>query len=137
MEPHEEWWYGKLRDGHLKPAHLSWTSPIPKDALIEDYLLYAQRISASRRTSSTRLARFFTKCCGGLKQFSGPFKGRDAAGNPQVGTTVWWEFPTIEECRAAFEKHVGGLPIEWPKMDVRTESPATNRPGPSQDAFLS
>jgi hypothetical protein len=137
MEPHEEWWYGKLRDGHLKMAHQSWTSPIPKDALIEDYLLYAQRISASRRTTSTRLARFFTKCCEGLKQFSAPYRGRDAEGNPQLGTTVWWEFPTLDACRAEFQKYVGGLPIEWPKIDVRTEPLPGGRPGHTQDTLLS
>lgn len=137
MEPHEEWWYGKLRDGHLKPAHQGWTSPIPKDAMIEDYLIYAQRISASRRTSATRLSRFFTKCCTGVKQFSAPFRGRDAQGNPQIGTTVWWEFPTLELCRAEFEKYVGGLPIEWPEIDVRPEPPATDHPNHPQNAFLS
>ena len=134
MEPHEEWWYGKLRDAHLRPAHPNWTSPIPKDALVDDYLTYAQRISASRRTSATRLARFLEKCCTpGLHAFSGAFRGKDTNGNPQNGSTVWWEFPPLSTCRSGFERHIGGLPIEWPTIEVR-ESPPQGKLGSSQDA---
>lgn len=132
MEPHEEWWYGKLRDGHLRPAHPTWTSPIPKDALVDDYLTYAQRISASRRTSATRLTRFLEKCCTPYA-FSGAFRGKDTSGNPQNGSTIWWEFPPLSACRSGFEKHIGGLPVEWPTIEVR-ESPATaGRGGSTQD----
>jgi hypothetical protein len=135
MEPHEEWWYGKLRDGHLRPAHQSWTTPIPKDALIDDYLMYAQRISASRRTNATRLARFIEKCCApGLNAFSGAFRGKDTTGNPQIGSAIWWEFPPLSACRTGFEKHIGGVPIEWPTIEER-DSPM-DRQGSSQDARL-
>lgn len=135
MEPHEEWWYGKLRDGHLRPAHTSWTSPIPKDALIEDYLTYAQRISANRRTSATRLTRFLEKCCApGPFTFSGEFRGRDSSGNTQKGSALWWEFPSLEACRSSFERHLNGLPVEWPKIEVRESVTATVRGASMQDA---
>ena len=133
MEPHEEWWYGKLRDGHLRPAHASWTSPIPKDALIDDYLTYAQRISASRRTSATRLARFIEKCCSpGLHSFSAAFRGRDTVGNPQQGTTIFWEFPPLSVCRAGFERYIGGSAVDWPTIEVR-ETPVPTHAGPPHD----
>jgi hypothetical protein len=137
MDPHEEWWYGKLRDGHLRPAHPSWTAPIPKDALIDDYLSYAQRISASRRTSATRLARFLEKCCApGLSTFSGVFRGKDAGGNPQNGNTAWWEFPPLSACRSGFEKHIGGMSIEWPTIEVRESPMSASRQGGQQGAPL-
>ena len=123
MEPHEEWWYGKLRDGHLRPAHPTWTSPIPKDSLIEDYLVYAQRISASRRTSATRLARFLEKRAK-PHAFSGAYRGRDLNGQPQNGSTVYWEFPPLALCRSAFERSLGNLTIDWPEMEMRDSPPA-------------
>jgi hypothetical protein len=136
MEPHEEWWYGKLRDGHLRPAYPNWTSPIPKDALIDDYLSYAQRISASRRTNATRLARFLEKCCApGPHAFSGEFRGKDLNGNQQNGSTLWWEFPPLAVCRAGFEKHIGSLPVDWPTIEVR-ESATTARLGSAQAPSL-
>lgn len=136
MEPHEEWWYGKLRDGHLRPAYPNWTSPIPKDALIDDYLSYAQRISASRRTNATRLARFLEKCCApGPHAFSGEFRGKDLNGNQQNGSTLWWEFPPLAVCRAGFEKHIGSLPVDWPTIEVR-ESATTARLGSTQAPSL-
>ena len=126
MEPHEEWWYGKLRDGHLRPAHLSWTSPIPKDSLIEDYLVYAQRISASRRTSATRLARFIEKKAN-PHAFSGEFRGKDHNGQIQNGSTIFWEFPPLAKCRSSFQRSIGNLPIEWPEVEMRDSPPAASR----------
>jgi hypothetical protein len=127
MKTHEEWWFGKLRDGHLLPAQIHWTSPVTKDVLIEDYQLYAQRISAGRRTSKTRLEKFL-EACGCPHAFSGEIRGRDSSGITQMGNAVWWEFPPLEECRARFQSFVGGMPIEWPKIEVRL-SVAGARPG--------
>lgn len=127
MEPYEEWWFGKLRDGHLQSAHPGWTTPIAKDSLIEDYLAYAQRISAGRRVTSTKLARFIQKCCSGLVQFSAPYRGRDALGNPQVGSTAWWQFPSLDSCRAEFATHVGGMTIVWPEIEMRAEPASGDR----------
>jgi len=135
MEPHEEWWFSKLRDGHLRPAHPSWTSPIPKEALIEDYLTYARNISASRRTNATRLALFIEKCCApGPHTFTGEFRGKDVSGNPQNGSAVFWEFPPLAACRAGFEKHIGGLPKGWPTIEVRESPVAAARTAAAQGA---
>ncbi len=134
MEPHEEWWLNKLRDGHLRSGHESWTSPIPKDALIDDYLFYAQRQSAGRRTTATRLTRFIEKCCSpGLNTFSGAFRGKDMNGIPQEGSAVWWEFPPLAVCRSGFEKHIGGFPVDWPTIEERGSIVGR---GAAQDARL-
>lgn len=133
MEPHEEWWLNKLSDGHLRSGHPSWTTPIAKDALIDDYLFYAQRQSAGRRTNSTRLARFIMKCCmPGLNTFSGAFRAKDMNGMSQEGSAVFWEFPPLSVCRAGFEKHLG-FPHEWPVIEER--GPIVGR-GSAQDAQL-
>ncbi len=124
MEPHEEWWYRKLCDGHLQPAHSEWRDPIPKDALIEDYLLYAQRISASKRTSATQLARFMDQCTPGLETYTAAYKGRDENGNPKIGRAIWWKFPPIDTCRNGFARHIGGT-LKWPSIEVRTDQPGT------------
>ena len=124
MEPHEEWWYRKLCEGHLQTTHLDWQDPIPKDALIEDYLLYAQRISAAKRTSATQLARFLTQCAP-PEEYTAPYKGRDEHGTPKIGRTVWWKFSPLNACREGFARHIGGTGFKWPVIEVRDPTPQT------------
>jgi hypothetical protein len=133
MEPHEEWWMGKLNDGHLRSGHASWTTAICKDALVDDYLLYAQRQSAGRRTNGTRLAKFIAKCCPGLLTYSGAYRGKDINGMPQNGSAIWWEFPPLSVCRSGFEKHIGNLPVEWQTIEER-DSPMSGKGSAAHDA---
>ena len=120
MEPHEEWWLGKLRDGHLRSGHESWTTPICKEALVDDYLMYVQRQFAGKGAGAVHLARFIEKCCPGLSAFSGVVKGKDVDGMSQSGHAIWWEFPALSICRSSFEQHLGSLLIEWPNVtDVK------------------
>ena len=130
METHEEWWYRKLCDGHLRPAHSEWEAPIPKDALIDDYLTYAQRVGIGKRTSATQLGRFLAQCVPELQTFMASYKARDANGDPQIGRTVWWRFPPVEKCREGFADHLGG-PFAWPKIEIKAELPRS--PGHNQD----
>ena len=125
MEAYEMWWYEKLCDGNLRPAHPSWTYPIPKDELIEDYLNYAQRRSTGRRNSTPQLMRFMNKC-GAPTPFKGKYSARDTNGIMQHGTTVFWEFAPLDRCRSNFEKHVG-MTLDWPTIEVRV-TPLASQP---------
>ena len=129
MESHEEWWFRKLCNGHLQPAHSEWDAPIPKEALINDYLLYAQRIGTFRRTNGTQLERFLKKCTPSLEDFVASFRGRDSDGNPQIGRAAWWKFPPIAACREGFAQHMGGT-FTWPEIKIRIESPQQPPPPP-------
>lgn len=121
MESHEEWWYGKLADGNLLPMHAGWEAPVPKDALLEDYLQYAQRLGQGKRASRTALARFFEHCAPPLEQFHGSFRGRDANGDPMIGRALWWKFPALDRCRETFDRKCGG-PFAWKDIEVRGQA---------------
>lgn len=135
MEPHEEWWYRKLCDGHLQPAHAEWSEPIPKDALIEDYLLYAQRLSAFKRTSATQLGRFLDQCTPKLETYTATYKGRDENGMPKIGRAIWWKFPALNDCREGFAKRIGGA-LKWPRVEVRADPTPPQPPQPPQNEKL-
>jgi hypothetical protein len=130
MESHEEWWYRKLCDGHLMPAHSEWNAPVPKQALIDDYLLYAQRVGTYRRTNATQLGRFLEKCTPDLESFVATYRGRDSDGNPQIGRAPWWKFPPIAACREGFAQHLGGV-FKWPEIKIKQESPQQPPPPPA------
>jgi hypothetical protein len=117
MDSHEEWWYRKLSDGNLLPTHVGWEEPVLKDALIEDYLIYAQRLGHGKRASATTLSQFLERCAPGMKRFQAQFRGKDDSGEPVIGRALWWEFPTIVTCRQAFSKECGG-PFKWPEIEV-------------------
>ena len=136
MDSHEEWWYRKLCEGHLFPAHSEWNAPVPKQALIDDYLLYAQRVRVSRPTNATQLIRFLEKCTPGLESFVATYRGRDSDGNPQIGRASWWKFPPVAACRDGFAKHLGGS-FKWPEVTIKQEAaPQTQQPQPAANEKL-
>jgi hypothetical protein len=117
LETHEEWWFGKLRDGMLQPLHAGWLEPIPKDQLLDDYLSYAQRIGG-KRASATTVTHLLDRVCPGMEQWHGSFRGRDVNGDPVIGRTLYLRFPSLKICREAFEGKCGGS-FKWPDIGER------------------
>lgn len=115
MESHEEWWYGKLCDGNLTSIHAEWSAPVPKDTLVNDYLMYVQRLGARKRISQTGLSNFLERCVPGLEREVNSYRSRDENGDPVMGRAVWWRFPALDMCRETFSKQCGG-PFPWPAM---------------------
>jgi hypothetical protein len=117
LAPHEEFWFRRLCDGIIRPTHSSWTAPVQKDALIEDYLTYAQKIGGNKRVSATTFARALERWSPGLEMFQADLRGRDRNGDPRIGRDNFWKFPELSLCRETFERQCGG-PFRWPKISV-------------------
>jgi len=117
LAPHEEFWFRRLCDGMLRPMHGEWTTPIQKDALINDYLDYAQKVGGNKRVSATTFTRSIERWSPGLESFQADLRGRDVNGDPRIGRDNFWKFPTLAECRETFARHCGG-PFKWPKIEM-------------------
>lgn len=117
MESLEEWWFRKLEDGVLAPSHAGWDQPIAKDLMIDDYLVYAQRLGAGKRASATGLDRFLRRVVppAGPQQFQAMLQGKDRRGDPMIGRSQFWRFPELPLCRKQFDDACGG-PFNWPAV---------------------
>ena len=129
MTSNEEWWFRKLSDGVLVPLHASWDTPVPKETLIDDYLTYAQRLGQGKRASGTGLTKFLERCVPELRAFHAAHRGRDDNGDAVIGRALFWQFPSLDECRNEFGKQCGG-PFIWRDIEVREKVTAPEvRPG--------
>ncbi len=119
MDSTEEWLFRKLEDGILLPKHLGWNEPVLKDDLIDDYLLYAQRVG-SRRSTATSLGHFLVDLFGSkLRRFQAPVERYvENGGGKRIERRHFYEFPPIDQARKLFEGHgLGAYP--WPNHELR------------------
>lgn len=119
MSSEEEWWYRKLSDGQLLADHLEWSEPILKSRLVDDYLLYSQRVGTNRRSTETALGIFWRKVCpeGWPKSFQKLETSTDERGLKVRLRPVYVQFPSLEECRARWDA-VYGISV-WREIDIR------------------
>jgi len=124
----EEWWYNKIEDGTILANQHKWTSTIPRDALFNDYIAYADKLKLTRRSNQTQLGRFLSKISPALQSYqaSVTMDEYDSEGRAKrVSRRVrCYDFGSLETCRAHWEKQYGrttwpsdGLPIEQPARD--------------------
>ena len=119
LSTEQEWWYQKLENGALTKRHVAWTAPIFKQDLIDDYLVYAQKIGVARRATATALGRFIKTVCPEGWPRSGQ-KTKQYTNDDGVRLTeraYAYEFPPLEECRAWWDKKFSG-PYPWPKIEA-------------------
>lgn len=112
-----EWLFRKLEEGILLPDHVGWSAPIIKDRLVDDYLVYSQRVG-NRRSTATALGRFLSKVIPNLKEFQGNVEYYDKDRGRRIDRKHLYEFPPLDECRAGFEKSVIGE-YPWPAVTTR------------------
>lgn len=139
MEPLESWWYDTLCEGAVVPDSLRWATK-PDDEEHKDWPLIvsssALHVALTIRWQSQRcrgpvpspaaLARKLDKFVGlelKRKQMWGYDKPVSGDGLPPVHPLIQqmserqytvYNMPTLERCRAAFEKYVGQS-IKWPE----------------------
>lgn len=114
LSPEQEWWYQKLENGILTKHHKAWTAPIFKDDLLNDYLVYTQKIGVQRRSTATAFGRFLkTVCPEGYPRSSQKMKQyTNDQGVRMVDREYAYEFPSIDECRGYWDKKFNG-PYPW------------------------
>lgn len=105
----EEWWYRKLNDGRLLLSHHYWVQDVPKDALMLDYVTYAQKLGNVRRSTETTLGKFLHRVCPHPypRSFHQPREKGDTGARPHM-----YRFPTLQECRFMWDDQYEG-PFPW------------------------
>lgn len=119
LDSHEEWFYRRLCDGQILGQQEHWETPVPKSAVLDAYLMYAQRVGG-RRAPASLFERFLERCCSGLETYAASGRVPDIHGDPVVGRVTFYRFPPIERCRAGFDQTCGG-PFRWPDIEFRRD----------------
>jgi hypothetical protein len=116
----ERWWYEKLSDGTLPFAQTPWKdgpTVVIKEQLRGDYVDYAKEQRAYRPADAIEFGRQLSKLVGYKNtQVKVDFEAYRAMKTDDKGRASAYRFPSLAECRAAFEAKIGGKP-DWPTMD--------------------
>jgi hypothetical protein len=109
------WWHNILLDGHCPAEEADvakglevqqdWTNPlmVSRDALYADYEDFSKRSKEYKPKDKSQLGTILRKFVPGLRSE----RTRDGEDRRRL-----YILPPLAECRAAFERHVGG-PIAW------------------------
>jgi hypothetical protein len=123
LSPEDRWWFDILKRGKLPhDTQDAVAGRCPGQMLYDDYIEHAQKQGARRRQIETAIGIFLNNTVPGLTSAVDTFTVKDTANyggrhNPPVtrrGTI--YTFPTLAECRRAFEKKLFQS-VAWPKID--------------------
>jgi hypothetical protein len=135
LEPIQEWWYTKLRDGTLLADHDKWETTVMADALIEDYLEYSKDFGVSRRGNQTIVGQFLSHVTPGIfprrKRLKCEIIMPIEAGfvTKKKVTRVHYIFPELKECRDHWAELFGAENMQWPEIEpVQGEMPEDKVP---------
>ncbi len=130
----KSWWFAKISDGCLLPHLDAWPQEPLIDELVDDFSNY--RKSWSRRTEKTNSTilgqhlRKFLPANGWKKvQAYGQRTVRLADGSEmnKARPRIYRDFPTLQECRAHWDKKFGG-PFNWDENVIDSSPEEDNRP---------
>lgn len=117
FSPEEEWWYQKLKEGRLLTEHSRWMTEICTLDLQADFINYSRNFSTTRRSNATRLGFAIQRFVPEMKteQRRTPVEVTMPDGTKKnIMRPYFYMFPSLEACRAVWDKHFGG-PFDWPK----------------------
>src|SRR5262249_19628062 len=103
LDGEQGWWLGVLTDGEL-PAARNEPRCCRTQSLFNHYLEETNRTGIKRKRIETLIGTFLNKHVPGLRRSERPGIGRI------------YEFPSLAECRAAFERLIQ-QEIDWPEQD--------------------
>lgn len=123
MTPEESWWCDKLQEGRTLTHHEKWEQLVVKEDLFLDYVEFVKRPGANlyqSRCTKSRLTKFLTRFCPlgfpALRQLSiAPDINSPCMGLRFNARPYALEFPTLEECREAWEGLMGH--VDWQDVD--------------------
>jgi hypothetical protein len=120
LSPEDGWWFDILKRGRLphftKDAR---AGRCPGQMLYDDYIEHAQKQGARRRQIETAIGIFLNKTARGLTTAVETFIVEDASGQrafykpPITGRGTVYSFPSLKECRRAFEEKLHQS-VTWP-----------------------
>lgn len=127
LDPMEEWWLSRLREGAQHERLDHWHDRVMMHKLTDSYVENARKFNIVRRGNETQLGRFLRKYVPDLTtsrpRISVPQfdeRGEQISYSRQV---LCMHFPSLEKCRAHFEK-VAGLTIQWDPAPPEDETGA-------------
>lgn len=134
----EEWWFRKLRDGRVHEEHESWVRHIQNDALIDDFIEYAEKWNFSRRGNETSLGRFLAKVAPHSEKIqrrtTSDVRDRDGRLETKGKRAYFYDFGTLLECRKSWDKIYGKT--DWPdpvKLSIEVVNDEPPEPPPRDD----
>jgi len=121
-------WFNRLWEGTLQKEDERWRQTIPRTSLYNAYIDHCKNISVGRRRDTAEFGKKLHKLIPSV---------RDTRPSMETGPGVTerircYEFPTISECRAAFDQFIGQR-CEWPALPPGESERATA--DPADDEF--
>jgi hypothetical protein len=129
--PREAWWHGKLVDGLLFQNDEAWRTEVQVSDIRHDYSDYMFR---RRNGENYNPGMFLRKALpAGFPRLFRKSETEevwlDDGSRGMCRRPRYYLLPTLEECRAWWDKHFGG-PHEWPKLEPVHEGVQTDDDGP-------
>ena len=114
------WWYEKLVEGRVYPDQPGWPEHVFVDELCADFIEHMQTWDKSARSNKTRLGMFVKQVLPGQRKhtiLSGEHVVRQLDGTMKkvTGPSIY-QLPSLEECRAHWEKEFGKT--TWPEVET-------------------
>lgn len=121
MGTQEGWWFEKLREGRLMAHHGDWQTDVTVADIHDDYLSYCRQFGIHRKGSAYAVRQAIESFV--AKGFPEKYQGKTPIEIPMpngerkiVPRPYWYKFPSLDECRAFWDKNFGG-PYDWPKIE--------------------
>jgi hypothetical protein len=133
LSPEEAWWFDKLQEGRTLVRHEKWENIVVKEELFCDYVDFVKRPGSNlyqSRCTKTRMTQFLRRFCPMgfpvARQLSvAPDTQSEVQGLRFNGRPHAFEFPNLDECRAAWDKLMGMKTIwqDVPEADIDAPAP--------------
>lgn len=111
LDPIPAWWLGRLDDGSQTHRATGWRAKIPIQTVFNDFLRNADKLGVRRKAAETEFSIHLRRLVPGLKRVRSMEEVEVFGDDGRVTTVtrrVWcWEFPSLSDCRRAFEKAIG------------------------------
>ena len=107
VSPVQNWWFGRLMDGHTTSGGADWKIEFRTDTLYDDYFDFSEKIGLKRRVTNVSFGK-------GLKIHNPDFE-RVRITN---GKHRYWAYriPDLESCQRHFDLKTGSE-YDWPTDD--------------------
>ena len=109
MSAEQDWWYSKLKSGHLLPAHEGWYTDVADKLLLLDYYRHT-RMHTGRKQTGTQLSIFLKKYTDNAdkKQVREAITITELDGTEYaIQRPYFWKFPDLKTCRKIWDREFG------------------------------
>lgn len=117
LDPDQEWWYQKLRDGQLLRSGDGWPEEVVQDDLVDDYIEHTRRFNIQRRGNQTALGRFLNRVCPRIRRIRKLGEREITSGDGWSRVVkrrmMYLMMPSLQEARDTWDRLYGEE--DWPE----------------------